>query len=117
MEQERGNGQSRAHGTRLLLVAREKPLELVFEPWANEFVVPAGESVLVEFGADDWPVEAVHGADGITFYSGGLHPDVFSRDGDPLLVLSDVMPVPVWPETGVVPPVEPRRTVPSAPTA
>ncbi|MFD0276819.1 hypothetical protein ACFVHB_23335 [Kitasatospora sp. NPDC127111] len=100
-------GQAPERGTRLLVHAQEKPLELVFEPWATEYTVPAGENVIVQFGADDWPVEVLHAPDGITFYSGGLHPDVWSRDGRPLLVLSAEMPVPPWSAMPVEPPAHP----------
>ncbi|MEU7603835.1 hypothetical protein [Streptomyces sp. NPDC041003] len=76
-----------------MIVAQEEPLRLCFEPWANEYTVPPGLSVIVEFGDDGRPVEVVHEADGIIFHSGGLHPDVWSLDGEPLFVLSDTMPV------------------------
>lgn len=75
-----------------MVVAQEKPLRLCFEPWANEYTVPARLSVIVEFGDDGRPVEVVHEAEGITFHSGGAHPDVWGIDGEPLCVLSDTMP-------------------------
>ena len=65
---------------------------MCFEPWATEYIVTAGECVVVDFDVEQVPVEMEHQGDGIVFFSLGRHPDVWSEAGEPLLVWGDEMP-------------------------
>ncbi|ALG14147.1 hypothetical protein [Kibdelosporangium phytohabitans] len=79
--------------TTLTVRADRQPLWLCFEPWANEYTVPADTTVVIHFD-DKLPIEVTHHPDGMTFFSGGKHPDIYAEDGSPLEILSDVMPEP-----------------------
>jgi len=79
--------------TRLLIVADEKPLLLCFEFWASEYTVAAGSGVIVRFDDKGPPIEVVHGPDGITFFSSGAHPEIWTRNGEPLPELNGSMPM------------------------
>jgi hypothetical protein len=81
------------HRTPLRISAGDEPLWLCFEPWATGYTVPAQTTVVVMFDTDQTPVEMVHRPDGVTFFSLGTHPDVWSATGQPLELFSEVMPV------------------------
>jgi hypothetical protein len=80
------------HRTPLKISTAEEPLWLCFEPWANEYTVPSGTTIVIVFDTEQAPVEVMHHADGITFFSLGRHPDIYSDDGCPLEILSETMP-------------------------
>jgi hypothetical protein len=77
--------------SRLRISAGDEPLWLCFEPWADEFTVPAGTCVVIDFPSLG-EVELAHRPDGIVFFTMGAHPDVWSLDGDPLYVVSHEAP-------------------------
>jgi hypothetical protein len=76
--------------TELTVRTEERSLWLCFEPWANEYTVAPHTAVVVRFPSPQ--VELTHHPDGIVFLSFGRHPDIWSQDGQPLEIFSDVMP-------------------------
>ncbi len=75
--------------TTLVVHADQRPVWLCFEPWASEYTVPVGTTVVVRF---DSSIELTHHPDGIVFMSFGRHPDICRPDGEPLEIFSDTMP-------------------------
>ena len=77
--------------TELTIRAGQTPVWLCFEPWATEYTVGPGMTVVVRFNNRS-PVEMTHHVQGITFMSLSRHPDIWDADGTPLEIFSDVMP-------------------------
>jgi hypothetical protein len=85
-----GDGSIRPVTTELTIRTEQRSLWLCFEPWANEYTVPPHTAVVIHFPSA--PLELTHHPDGIIFISFGRHPDIWSHDGQPLEIFSDVMP-------------------------
>ncbi|GAB3911829.1 hypothetical protein GCM10029964_118560 [Kibdelosporangium lantanae] len=77
--------------TTLTVRAEQHALWLCFEPWANEYTIPRGTTVVIHFNNES-TVETTHHAVGITFFTLGRHPDIWSEDDQPLEIFSDYMP-------------------------
>jgi hypothetical protein len=67
---------------RLVVSGQDNPVTLTFEFWADQYVLPADTTVLIEFDDIDPPIEVVHAADGITFFSSGRFPRLWTPDGE-----------------------------------
>jgi hypothetical protein len=76
----------------LLVRAEHQSLWLCFEPWANQYTLLPGTSVVVRF-PDEAAVEVVHHRDGMTFFSLGEHPDLYGEDGSAVEIYSEYMPI------------------------
>ncbi|MFD4643575.1 hypothetical protein ACFWN2_40140 [Lentzea sp. NPDC058436] len=76
----------------LLVRAEQQSLWLCFEPWANQYTLLPGNTVLVRFPPDT-QVEVVHHRDGMTFFNLGPHPDLYAEDGSAVEIYSEYMPV------------------------
>lgn len=76
----------------LVVRAEQQPLWLCFEPWANQYTLLPGTSIVVRF-PDDVLVEVVHHRDGMTFFNVGAHPDLYGEDGTAVEIYSEYMPV------------------------
>lgn len=69
---------------RLTVGEQNHPVTLTFEFWAEQYVLDADTAIVVEFDDADprHPVEVVHAADGITFFSAGRFPRLWTMDGE-----------------------------------
>ncbi|MDX8035582.1 hypothetical protein SK803_35715 [Lentzea sp. BCCO 10_0856] len=76
----------------LVVRAEQQSLWLCFEPWANQYTLLPGASIVVRFD-DDVSVEVVHHRDGMTFFNVGAHPDLYAEDGTAVEIYSEYMPV------------------------
>lgn len=76
-----GYGHPVVNPARCAVYAEERPMTLTFELSRTEYVIPAGESVEVEF--DLWVSKLlpslIHHEDGITFIGAGAHPTVWKK--------------------------------------
>jgi hypothetical protein len=75
----------------LVVRAEQQSLWLCFEPWATEYTLLPGTTVVVRFG-DEIPLEVTHHSDGMTFFSLGPHPDLYAEDGTAVEIFSEHLP-------------------------
>jgi hypothetical protein len=73
---------------RLRIIGKDRPLTLIFEFWATEFVLEPHQTVVVELDDPDLqhPPEVEHLPDGICFWSSGDHPTAWTPQGEEIEV-------------------------------